>query len=132
MLASAHAPEVPILVLNPTDQAPSLARDFLSNCFCDLGIADDYVGRLVVTELVTNAYKHVGTGQIIVRIFEDKRDGPVVVEVCDEGEEIPVVKAADLDALNGRGLFLMAQLVHEWGVRPTNDGGKIIWAKFAR
>lgn len=57
---------------------------------------------------------------------------PVVVEVWDEGEEMPVVKAADFDALNGRGLFLMAQLVHDWGMRPTNEKGKIVWAKFAR
>lgn len=76
MPATALAPEVPILVLNLTDQAPSLARRFLAGCFRDLGITDDYVGRLLVTELVTNAFKHVGTGQIVIRIFEEERDGP--------------------------------------------------------
>lgn len=120
------------LVIGPTNQAPRLARRFLADRFRELGIADDYVGRLVVTELVTNSYKHVGIGQIVVRVFKDQRDGLVVVEVWDEGEGLPVAKAADSGATNGRGLFLMSQLVHGWGTRPTNEGGKIVWAKFAR
>ncbi|NVI90459.1 ATP-binding protein [Actinomadura sp. BRA 177] len=132
MSATALAPEVPILVLDPTEHAPSLARHFLVDCFRDLGVADDYTGRVVVTELVTNAYKHVGTGQIVVRIFEDERDGLVVVEVWDEGDGMPVVKGEDFDAIGGRGLLLMTQLVHDWGTRPTNEGGKIVWTKFAR
>lgn len=120
------------LVVDPTDQAPGLARRFLGERFRDLGVADDYVGRVVVTELVTNSYKHVGTGQIVVRIFPDERDGLVVVEVWDEGDGMPVVKDENHDALDGRGLLLMAQLVHDWGTRRTNEGGKIVWAKFAR
>lgn len=103
-----------------------------SSCSRDLGIADDYFGRLVVTELVTNAYKHVGTGQIVVRVFEDERDGLVVVEVWDEGEGMPVVKDEDCGAVDGRGLLLITQLAHDWGTRPTNEGGKIVLAKFVR
>jgi anti-sigma regulatory factor (Ser/Thr protein kinase) len=99
MSATALAPEVPTLVLDPTVHAPAQARQFLAGCFRDLGIADDYVGRLVVTELVTNSYKHVGIGQIVVRIFEDRHDGLVVVEVQDDGEELPVVKAEDLRSM---------------------------------
>lgn len=120
------------LVVDPTDQAPSLARRFLGGRFRDLGISDDYTGRVVVTELVTNAYKHVGIGQIVIRVFRDERDGLVVVEVWDQGEKMPIVKDEDLSALNGRGLLLMAQLVKDWGIRPTIEGGKIVWAKFAR
>lgn len=133
MSATALAPGArPTLVLDPGKEAPGLARRFLAECFRDLGIADDYVGRLVVTELVTNAYKHVGTGQIVVRIFEDERDGLVVVEVWDEGEGMLVVKDEDCDAVDGRGLLLIAQLAQDWGTRPTNEGGKIVWAKFVR
>ncbi|MFB4308401.1 ATP-binding protein [Actinomadura sp. GTD37] len=56
----------------------------------------------------------------------------MVVEVWDEGEGMPVVKGEDFNACNGRGLLLMTQLVRDWGTRPTSEGGKVIWSKFAR
>ncbi|GAA1894310.1 hypothetical protein GCM10009736_73340 [Actinomadura bangladeshensis] len=55
MATAAHAPETPTLVLEPDDQAPRLARRFLAERFAEWGISDDYVGRVVVSELVTNA-----------------------------------------------------------------------------
>ncbi|TDC81717.1 hypothetical protein E1285_32110 [Actinomadura sp. 7K507] len=118
MTTAALAPETPTLVLEPSDQAPGLARRFLMARFRELGITDDYIGRLVVTELVTNVHKHVGFGHIVVRVFPDKRDDLIVIEVQDEGAGLPVVGAEDHDATSGRGLLLMAQLVHDWGVRP--------------
>ncbi|MFV2172099.1 hypothetical protein ACFHW2_06755 [Actinomadura sp. LOL_016] len=81
MSAVALAPETPTLVLTPSDRAPSHARRFLVEQFRSLGIVDDFVGRLVVTELVTNAYKHVGIGHIVVRIFPDESKTSVCVEV---------------------------------------------------
>ncbi|TDD80778.1 ATP-binding protein [Actinomadura rubrisoli] len=132
MPAAALAPEVPTLVLAPSDQAPDHARRFLAERFRELGVANDYVGRIVVTELVTNAYKHVGVGHIVVRVLADERDGLVLIEVWDEGAEPPVIQPEDLGATSGRGLSLMVQLVHDWGVRPLNEEGKIVWARCAR
>ncbi|TDD94352.1 ATP-binding protein [Actinomadura rubrisoli] len=129
MPTTALAPEVPpTLVLDPTDQAPGVARAFLAARFREWGIADDYVGRLVVCELVTNAYRY-GEGPIVVRVFRDERDGLVVVEVWDGGEGRPVVRPEDHTATRGRGLLFMTQIVQEWGVRPLNEGGKVTWAK---
>lgn len=125
------APEVPVLVLAPTERAPGQARRFLVERFREMGIADDFVGRIVVTELVTNSYKHVGTGHIIVRVFRDERDGLVVIEVWDQGAGLPVVRAEDEDALCGRGLLMMARLVREWDVRSLNEEGKIVRARLA-
>ena len=129
MPATAPAPEVPpTLVLDPDDQAPRLARAFLADLFAEWGIKDDYVGRLVVCELVTNSFRH-GKGQIVVRIFRDEHDGLPVVEVWDAGEGRPEVQPENYAATGGRGLLLMAELVRDWGVRPLNEGGKVVWAK---
>lgn len=74
MPTTATASQVPTLVLDATDQAPRLARRFLAQRFREWGIADDYLGRLVVCELVTNAYLH-GEAPIVVRVFADEHDG---------------------------------------------------------
>ena len=124
------APEEPApLVLDPSDKAPAKARRYLSDRFREIGHADDFFGRLVVTELVTNSYKHVGVGHIVVRIFPDVREPLTVIEVWDESTALPVIRGEDEEAESGRGLLLMAQLVHDWGVRPLNEEGKIVWAR---
>ncbi|MEU8801260.1 ATP-binding protein [Spirillospora sp. NPDC048819] len=126
------APEAPPLVLDPSDEAPAKARRYLTDRFRELGHADDFIGRLVVTELVTNSYKHVGVGHIIVHIFPDGLEPLTVIEVSDESSALPVVQGEDDDAESGRGLLLMAQLVHDWGVRPLIEEGKVVWARCAR
>ncbi|WP_141972699.1 ATP-binding protein [Actinomadura hallensis] len=130
MPAPAPAPEIPTLVLDPTDRAPALAREFLAAQFREWDSPDDYVGRVVVCELVTNAYQH-GAGPIIVRVFRDARADLAVIEVWDQGDGIPVVGPEDFTAMSGRGLLLLSQLVHAWGTRPISEGGKIVWAKCA-
>nr|WP_084265252.1 ATP-binding protein [Actinomadura macra] len=94
-------------------------------------IADDYAGRIVVTELVTNSYKHVGFGHIVVRIFREERSGLVRIEVWDQGVGLPVVRPADDQAVSGRGLPLVSALVQEWGVRPLLEEGKVVWVRYA-
>ncbi|MBE1533374.1 ATP-binding protein [Actinomadura algeriensis] len=131
MSAVALAPETPTLVLAPTDRAPAEARRFLVEQFRALGIADDFVGRLVVTELVTNAYKHVRVGHIVVRVFPDEAKRAVCVEVWDEGAALPVVRPEDGEAEGGRGLPLIIELVQAWGVRPLFEPGKVVWVRCA-
>ncbi|MFA1537904.1 ATP-binding protein [Actinomadura monticuli] len=132
MLAALLTPEAPPLVLEPSDRAPSLARRYLAERYRELGIADDYVGQVVVSELVTNSWQHVGTGYIVVQVRPDKRDDLVLIEVWDVGAGRPVVRGEDDDAESGRGLLLMEQLVHDWGVRPLNEEGKVVWARCTR
>ncbi|GGV41625.1 ATP-binding protein [Actinomadura cremea] len=131
MSAVALAPETPTLVLTPSDRAPGHARRFLSEQFRALGLVEDFVGRLVVTELVTNALKHVGFGHIVVRILPDEPGKTVCVEVWDEGGEFPVVRPESQDATSGRGLPLIIGLAREWGVRPLNESGKVVWVRCA-
>ncbi|RFS86559.1 hypothetical protein D0T12_08310 [Actinomadura spongiicola] len=132
MSAVLLAPETPAIVLEPSDQAPAQARRHLTERFRELGHTDDFVGRLVVTELVTNAYKHVGIGHIIVRVFPDAHLPMIVIEVWDKSAAVPVVQEEGEEAECGRGLLLLAELVHDWGVRPLNEEGKIVWARCAR
>ncbi|MFD0538521.1 ATP-binding protein [Actinomadura luteofluorescens] len=116
----------------PSVHAPARARRYLAERFRELGHADDYVGQLVVTELVTNAYRHVGFGLIVVRVFPDAHEAVTVIEVWDEGAELPVVRPEDREAVSGRGLPLISELVRDWGVRPLNEEGKVVWARCAR
>jgi anti-sigma regulatory factor (Ser/Thr protein kinase) len=104
---------------------------FLVERFHELGIAETYVGRVVVTELVTNSYKHVGFGHIVVRVLPDVRDGLVRIEVWDQGAGTPEVRPENHEATGGRGLLMLAQLVQDWGVRPLVEEGKIVWAAYA-
>ncbi|MFC4054510.1 ATP-binding protein [Actinomadura syzygii] len=122
------APEIPRLILEPNEKAAGRARRFVAARFAEWGIADDDIGRLVVSELVTNAYVH-GEGRIVVRVFVDKHDRLPVVEVWDGGAKLPFIPALDCTATCGRGLLLVAELVREWGVRPLDEGGKVTWAK---
>ena len=116
------------VVLEPTEQAPAKARRFLAGRFTEWGIADDHDGRLMVSELVTNALVH-GDGPIVLRVFRDERDGLPVIEVWDGGEGRPVIQPENYAATGGRGLLMVAALAHDWGVRPLVEGGKIAWAK---
>ncbi|TDB85552.1 ATP-binding protein [Actinomadura sp. 7K534] len=128
MYAAPQAPEVPTIVLDSTDQAPRLARRFLAEQFAGWGVTDDYTGRLVVCELTTNAYRH-GEGPIVVRLYLDPDDGQPVIEVSDTGTGHPTVQPQNDAATSGRGLQLMAELVHEWGVKRLAGGSKVVWAK---
>ncbi|MGI5322747.1 ATP-binding protein [Actinomadura nitritigenes] len=87
------APECPTLVLESTDHAPLHARRFLAEWFAKWGIADDYLGRLVICELVTNAYRH-GEGPIVVRMLLDERDGRPMIEVWECATRRSVVSPA--------------------------------------
>lgn len=127
---SVPAPEIPTLLLDPDENAPALARDFLATLFREWGSADDFMARLVVCELVTNAWRH-GEGQIILRVFRNVRAHLVVIEVWDQGDGLPVVGPEDFEATSGRGLLLMSRVVDDWGTRPIAKGGKIVWAKCA-
>lgn len=64
-----------------------------------------------------------------MRVFQDEKDGLVVVEVRDAGGMRPTIPPDNYAATSGRGLLLMSELVRDWGIRPLNEGGKVTWAK---
>nr|WP_165969005.1 ATP-binding protein [Actinomadura sp. KC06] len=81
----------------------------------------------MVTELVTNVYKHTDSELVSVRLLLE--DGHLVVEVEDGSDGVPVVRDEDDTAESGRGLLMMSLLVQDWGVRALGNGGKVTWAR---
>lgn len=68
--------------------------------------------RLVVTELVTNAWEH-GDPPIELETAVDV--GTVRVSVSDRCVEGPEVRAFDARSIRGRGMLLVAALSDAWG-----------------
>jgi anti-sigma regulatory factor (Ser/Thr protein kinase) len=78
---------------------------------------------LIVDELVTNAVVH-GHGQVRLEL---RLDGSQLVgEVGDDGAGVPRARESEADSENGRGLWLVAALAAEFGVRPES-AGKTLW-----
>ncbi len=70
--------------------------------------------ELVVTELVTNAWKH-GNGSEPITLTVDVRDDSLHIEVCGDASGEPrTVPTTDTEAA-GRGLLLIDELTDRWG-----------------
>ncbi|MBO2454887.1 ATP-binding protein [Actinomadura barringtoniae] len=80
-----------------------------------------------VTELVTNSSKAASGSEIEVVL---RLQGPWFrLEVRDSSDVIPEVPAElDLDAEDGRGLWVASHLADKFGIDPGPHGGKTIWA----
>ncbi|WEH34708.1 ATP-binding protein [Streptomyces sp. AM 4-1-1] len=106
-------------------------------------VEDDVL--LIASELVTNAVTAANavtvTGTPAGRPTRDGREGGdlvtvrlvglrgrVVIEVWDESDELPVLRAADDESENGRGLFIVQRLATSWG-SCRSAGGKVTWAE---
>ena len=112
------------LALKPVPASAANARQFLDDTLRGWGcpaLAD--AGRLLVSELVTNAVLHARTD--ITVVLRASRKG-VRVEVHDGSPVAPVVRHYEDEAMTGRGLSLVDDLAARWGVDRDN-GGKAVW-----
>jgi anti-sigma regulatory factor (Ser/Thr protein kinase) len=82
------------------------------------------VATLLVSELVSNAILHAGTGiRVVLRMH-----GPRLrVEVHDGNGRLPAQKHYSATSATGRGLLLVERMADDWGVRPAAAGGKSVW-----
>ncbi|MEU6755645.1 SpoIIE family protein phosphatase [Streptomyces sp. NPDC046685] len=85
-----------------------------------------FTAELVVSELVTNAYRYGGGAPLTLRFI---RDRSLICEVSDHSSTAPHLRRARTTDEGGRGLFLVAQLTERWGTRYTRDG-KTVWTEF--
>jgi len=84
-------------------------------------------GKLVVSELVTNAVLH-GVGRILLRTELD--EDHVLIEVVDEGSGFEhAVRQVPFDQLSGRGLAIVDATSSRWGI---HDGTTHVWAEIER
>jgi anti-sigma regulatory factor (Ser/Thr protein kinase) len=79
--------------------------------------------KLVVSELVNNAYQH-GRGAIVLKAWLDA--DRLRVEVVDEGEGQAVQIRERADERGGRGLRIVERLALAWGVF---EGTTHVWAE---
>jgi anti-sigma regulatory factor (Ser/Thr protein kinase) len=111
------------LELPPDLSAPQRARRFLRSrltewALCD-GIAES--AELCVSELVTNAVIHSGTGpQVTLRLDDDY----LTVLVADAGGHGTVKRTQNYDAtgVSGRGLTLVEAIASDWSAEHSADG----------
>lgn len=85
----------------------------------DPALQDD--AALVTTELAANAVVHAGSKFSVV--LRAERDA---VRLCvhDDGP----FEGAKLIVRQGRGLGLLSELSHRWGMDPSGRG-KVVWAE---
>lgn len=105
---------------------PALARHELESWLpSSLGESDRGALRLLVSELVTNAVRHVKGSRQPVELAVRIDGGAIRVEVHDGGSGFrpsknPVPRGAD----GGFGLFLVERMASRWGV-DTQDGTRV-------
>ncbi|WP_406864760.1 SpoIIE family protein phosphatase [Streptomyces sp. HUAS MG47] len=105
------------------------AREAVAGRLADWGLDElVFTTELIVSELVTNAIRHVGSGVTLRLILDRSRDRVLVCEVSDTGNAQPRLRRARDTDEGGRGLFLVAQLSSRWGSR-YGVSGKTIWAE---
>ncbi len=85
----------------------------------------------VLAELVGNAVRHAAPlpGNVVQVAWRLLEGGRLLIWVTDGGStRSPAAKAADPDAVDGRGLTIVQALAARWGVE--RDGrGQCVWAE---
>jgi len=111
--------------LAPHPTAPRASREFVTRTLLDwrLGRVIPFAS-LVVGELVASSTVHAGT-RIDLSVVWDR--GALRLTVRDRGPALAGQRPSALE-LRGRGLTVVAGISRSFGVLPTADGGKVVWA----
>ncbi|MGN6522460.1 MAG: ATP-binding protein, partial [Actinomycetes bacterium] len=114
------------LELSGEADAVPRARRFVRESLAEAPAEQCDDAELVVAELVTNAILH-GAPPVTLRV--QQVEDAARIEVHDTGRQRPIAVRGGVDSMTGRGLALVGSLTREWGVHPTADGGKVVWAE---
>jgi anti-sigma regulatory factor (Ser/Thr protein kinase) len=84
--------------------------------------------RLVISEVITNAVRHGGEGDMLVTVTP--KQGYLCVQVTDTGDGFaPRPRAFEPDDDGGFGLFLVERLTRRWGLTRENSNTRV-WFEF--
>jgi anti-sigma regulatory factor (Ser/Thr protein kinase) len=84
--------------------------------------------RLVISEVITNAVRHGGEGDMLVAVTP--KQGYLCVQVTDTGDGFaPRPRAFEPDDDGGFGLFLVERLTRRWGL-TREDSNTRVWFEF--
>jgi anti-sigma regulatory factor (Ser/Thr protein kinase) len=88
-------------------------------------------GKLVVSELVTNALLHGSTEEpdTLIHVRFECLPDVLRIEVHDASGKLPAARTAGVNDECGRGLLLVKQLALSWGCEPRDGIGKRTWAE---
>jgi anti-sigma regulatory factor (Ser/Thr protein kinase) len=116
-----RVPPEPHSVPRARERVIALAEPFVS----DARIADL---RLVISEVITNAVRHGGDGDLLVAVTP--KDEFLCVQVTDTGDGFaPRPRAYAPDEDGGFGLFLIERLTRRWGL-TREDSNTRVWFEF--
>lgn len=108
----------------PEPASVAAARRLVSRTLLDVPVEVLAVVQMMVSELATNAVEHVGRSfQLSIR----RSPRAIRVEVTDHGGGTPRLRAADPEALRGRGLQIVDMLSTSWGVEHPGDDETTVW-----
>jgi len=111
--------------LAATPDAPRQARSWLYEAMQVWDLDDPkLLADVLTSELVTNAVRHSGSANLLLRLIWEL--GRLRVEVEDDGGGTVRVEPADPRGGHGYGLVLVDELSDAWGWEPTASG-KRVW-----
>jgi serine phosphatase RsbU (regulator of sigma subunit)/anti-sigma regulatory factor (Ser/Thr protein kinase) len=115
----------------PADaRAVSAARDYLRTTLADWDLqAPADAAELVVSELVTNALLHTGSGAALT-LRHDVDLSRLHVGVEDGSTRHPQPRDGGEDATGGRGMQIVEVVCRRWWVAPSGEG-KTVWAELS-
>jgi DNA-binding NarL/FixJ family response regulator len=116
------------LTLPASPASVALAREHVRRQTAEWSVprlTDDAV--VIARELAANALEHGRTG-FDLRL--ELREGQVLrIEVTDHGRGNPEPQIPSMDSERGRGLFIVSVLAGAWGIQPSPEDGKVVWAE---
>jgi len=113
------------LRLAPHPTAPRASRNFVARTLLDWGLGPLIrAASLVVSELVTSSSNHAGTD---IDLSVAWNLGALRLTVRDGSPDLPRQRYPRPD-VHGRRLSLAGGPSRTFGVLPTADGGKVVWA----
>ena len=129
----AGADQVYRLGLTTVESSAYVARHKASDILDQWRVSSERIetAQLLITELVANAVKFgkpPGASlpaeiSLALRLLGDT----LVIEVSDQSAGLPVLRPADGESLDGRGLHLVHSLSSQWSYYVPNPGWKTVF-----